>query len=144
MPRRAPTPCRQTGCAKLVATSGYCPDHQPVDTARRGQLARWSRPEETRLYHTARWVRERRLYLQLNPLCVECMREGSLMGATQVDHIEPHHGDVRKFFDLDNWQGLCIHCHSRKTARERRAQLAATGVAGQNPLPPSQSRRGLP
>ncbi|MCR8827199.1 HNH endonuclease [Photobacterium sp. TY 1-4] len=46
--------------------------------------------------------------------------------ATDVDHITPHKGDRRLFFDQSNWQSLCKSCHSRKTARE----VFHGGVAG--------------
>ncbi|ELK38933.1 HNH endonuclease, partial [Brevibacillus agri BAB-2500] len=38
--------------------------------------------------------------------------------ATVVDHIVPHKGDMRKFWDRMNWQALCASCHSKKTAKE--------------------------
>lgn len=39
--------------------------------------------------------------------------------AQHVDHIIPHRGDLRLFWDRTNWQGLCVGCHNRKTAQER-------------------------
>lgn len=38
--------------------------------------------------------------------------------ATDVDHIVPHKGNHELFWDRDNWQALCHHCHSVKTATE--------------------------
>jgi 5-methylcytosine-specific restriction protein A len=38
--------------------------------------------------------------------------------ATILDHITPHRGIHRLFWDQDNWQGLCVPCHGRKTYRE--------------------------
>ncbi|WP_407496877.1 HNH endonuclease [Pseudooceanicola sp. MF1-13] len=35
-----------------------------------------------------------------------------------MDHITPHKGDRKLFWDRSNWQALCHACHSRKTARE--------------------------
>lgn len=35
-----------------------------------------------------------------------------------VDHITPHGGDERLFWDEDNWQTLCAACHQEKTRRE--------------------------
>ncbi len=37
--------------------------------------------------------------------------------ATQVDHIIPHRGDPKLFWDRNNCQGACRPCHSRKTRR---------------------------
>ena len=30
--------------------------------------------------------------------------------ATVLDHIEPHKGDMTRFWDSTNWQGLCEWC----------------------------------
>ena len=38
--------------------------------------------------------------------------------ATEVDHITPHRGDRRLFFDGQNLQPMCRSCHAQKTARE--------------------------
>jgi 5-methylcytosine-specific restriction protein A len=40
--------------------------------------------------------------------------------ATVVDHIVPHRGDQRLFWDEANWAALCKPCHDAKTAREGR------------------------
>jgi 5-methylcytosine-specific restriction protein A len=52
-----------------------------------------------------------------NPWCVECSLNGKSVLATVVDHIRPHRGDRRLFWDRANWQGLCKRCHDAKTAR---------------------------
>ena len=64
--------------------------------------------------------------LAAEPLCRVCLeleKQGKIAGrdvrpSTEVDHIEPHKGDGKKFFDRDNLQGLCHRHHSEKTARE--------------------------
>lgn len=50
--------------------------------------------------------------------CVRCMKNGRYVRATVVDHIKPHCGDQRLFWDEDNWQALCKECHNRKTLTE--------------------------
>ncbi len=65
--------------------------------------------------YDARWRRMRKAFLQRHPLCVECMKEGKVTPATVVDHIVPHRGDPRLFWDVKNWQPLCKGCHDRKT-----------------------------
>lgn len=71
-----------------------------------------------RLYNSQKWRDERRLFLELNGNCVECMKEGiDIEPATVVDHIKPHRGDHDLFWDVDNWQGLCTYHHNLKTAR---------------------------
>lgn len=71
-----------------------------------------------RLYSDPRWVKAAKSWLRRNPLCVDCGELGVIEPATDVDHIKPHKGDRRLFWDRSNWQSLCHSCHSRKTARE--------------------------
>jgi 5-methylcytosine-specific restriction endonuclease McrA len=53
----------------------------------------------------------------LHPLCEECLGHGVAMPATVVDHIVPHRGDPKLFWDRSNWQALCKRCHDRKTGK---------------------------
>ena len=64
------------------------------------------------LYDAARYRKRRKIFLQNHPFC-SC---GAL--AEELDHIVPHKGDRKLFFDESNWQALCKSCHSRKTAAE--------------------------
>ncbi|MFW0778491.1 MAG: HNH endonuclease [Rickettsiales bacterium] len=65
-----------------------------------------------------------KLYLKANPLCVceEC--KGKVVPAQVVDHIRPHRGDERLFWDESNWQPLAKVCHDKKTMQEVRARGA--------------------
>lgn len=47
-----------------------------------------------------------------NVVCADCR----LAEATVVDHVRPHRGDRRLFWDRTNWQALCAPCHNKKTA----------------------------
>jgi 5-methylcytosine-specific restriction protein A len=78
------------------------------------------RPSAARRGYGPRWRRARAAYLARHPLCVPCESAGRLVAATVVDHVVPHRGDDRLFWDEDNWQGLCKRCHDGKTAREGR------------------------
>jgi shikimate kinase len=54
------------------------------------------------------------------------MKRGVACGevATVVDHIKPHRGDQALFWDKNNWQPLCTHCHaSLKQSAERRGSI---------------------
>jgi 5-methylcytosine-specific restriction protein A len=51
------------------------------------------------------------------PPCRECMIRGVVTEATDVDHIRPHRGNQRMFWDRNNWQALCGNCHKAKTGR---------------------------
>jgi 5-methylcytosine-specific restriction protein A len=46
------------------------------------------------------------------------MKEGKYVKATDVDHIVPHRGNSKLFWDQGNWQPLCHKHHSIKTRRE--------------------------
>jgi 5-methylcytosine-specific restriction enzyme A len=111
MPTKALTLCRYPGCANLVQ-SGYCDDHK-------GETASgWVRDEVVqRLYNSVKWKRIRRLQLSREPWCAACLAQGNYTEATDVDHIEPHGGDLDKFF-TGKLQSLCHSCHSTKTASE--------------------------
>ncbi len=56
------------------------------------------------------------IHLIHHPLCVMCDQEGFTVAATVVDHIKPHKGDERLFFDPDNLQSLCKPHHDSAKA----------------------------
>ncbi len=111
MPMKPKMPCRHPGCPELVEPgTKYCDKHKAMH------------PEEMRSAgsrgYDSRWRKARKKYLECHPLCVECMKEGRYTKATVVDHIVPHRGDQRLFWDRDNWQALCEYHHNVKTGRE--------------------------
>jgi len=80
------------------------------------------------LYGTARWKAIRALHLRQSPICVYCGR-----AATVADHVEPHKGDLTKFYE-GALQSLCKPCHdSSKKAEEARGEPIGCDVNG-NPL----------
>ena len=111
MPRRPNTPCQHPGCATLVPYgTKFCEKHKSLH------------PEEVRSagsrgYNRA-WQKARKQYLNAHPLCVKCMEEGRYVKATVVDHIIPHRGDKKLFWDQSNWQSLCKKHHDLKTGNE--------------------------
>ena len=108
MPRTPKRPCRYPGCPNLCEKGVYCLQHMEFssDRMRGGADARG---------YNAEWRRARKAFLQKHPLCAECGKEGKLTPATVVDHIIPHRGDKRLFWDEHNWQPLCKSCHDQKT-----------------------------
>ena len=51
-----------------------------------------------------------------SPVMSQCALEGRETPATQTDHVVPHRGDGRLFWDAEeNWQSLCAACGARKT-----------------------------
>ena len=65
----------------------------------------------------SRWQKARATFLQANPLCRICEKAGRLTCASVVDHIKPHKGDQRLFWDSANWQPLCKDCHDSTKRR---------------------------
>ena len=108
MPRIPDHPCAHPGCPRLVPRGKkYCGEHAALH------------PEEVRSAaargYTSRWAKARRRFLEVHPLCSECLKDGRYVKATDVDHIVPHRGDPQLFWDEGNWQALCHRCHSIKT-----------------------------
>lgn len=60
-----------------------------------------------------RWRKASQAFLRAHPRCALCPRP-----ASQVDHVRPHKGDMRLFWDRTNWQGLCASCHGSKSNRQ--------------------------
>ena len=108
MPKAPKRPCRYPGCPNLCDKGVYCSQHMQFSSDRMRGGA------ESRGYD-ARWRKARTAFLQRNPLCNECMKRGRITPATVVDHIIPHRGDRKLFWDEQNWQPLCKSCHDRKT-----------------------------
>lgn len=81
-------------------------------------LADRRRPTARERGYDHRWQIASKMFLKANPLCREHLKRGRLVRATQVDHIIPHRGNYELFWNKRNWQGLCIYCHSSKTAKE--------------------------
>jgi 5-methylcytosine-specific restriction endonuclease McrA len=66
-----------------------------------------------------KWQRFRERYLASHPLCRLCALEGKVVEATVLDHIIPHRGNMKLFWDVENnIQQICHTCHNRKTALE--------------------------
>ena len=107
MPKAPKRPCRYPGCPNLCDKGVYCSQHMQFSSDRMRGGA------ESRGYD-ARWRKARTAFLQRNPLCNECMKRGKITPATVVDHIIPHRGDRKLFWDESNWQPLCKCCHDRK------------------------------
>ena len=81
-------------------------------------------------YSTERWARIRRHQLLTHPLCAFCAERGVVDPATICDHVEPHHGDVNKFW-LGRLQSLCKPCHDgAKKVVEQRGYRTDIGLDG--------------
>lgn len=106
-PRR---PCTHPGCTALTET-GRCDKHireqrKSVDVARGTARERG---------YTALWDRLSKAFIK-GKLCAICKRAP----ATCTDHIIPHKGNTRLFWDVSNWQPACKACNDRKAVGEGR------------------------
>jgi 5-methylcytosine-specific restriction endonuclease McrA len=110
MPYAAPSIC---GCGKVVNRGLVCPCQQK---RRQESKARFDakRPSATARGYDNRWRQASKEHLSLN---ARCSHPGCNAYATVVDHITPHRGDMRLFWNKTNWQGLCAHHHN--SAKQR-------------------------
>lgn len=84
---------------------------------------RLSRAEIRALRSSAEYQRRRAAFLEANPLCVGCRREGRHVAGAEVDHVVPlHKGGA---FWEENWQPLCRPHHEAKTADENATRRPA-------------------
>lgn len=93
------------------------PHGQSTERRRKKEYDQWRGTAHERGYN-ARWRKVRAEFLSRRPLCVACEAEGRVELATDLDHIIPHRGDQKLFWDNKNLQGLCKSHHSLKTATE--------------------------
>ncbi|MAS42230.1 MAG: HNH endonuclease [Rhodobacteraceae bacterium] len=75
-------------------------------------------------YTTAAWARLRAAKLGATPLCEPCRRVGKLTAASVVDHKHAINLGGPAFPALDGLASMCPSCHSIKTNREDRPQMA--------------------
>ena len=106
-------PCKHPGCPKLTGGM-YCEEHAGLHASDRASASARG--------YDSRWNKARIRFLKAHPLCVECQKQGRLVKAAVVDHIVPHRGDGKLFWDEGNWQALCKNCHDHKTMTEDRYQ----------------------
>lgn len=71
----------------------------------RGQAGQYST-----LYTLKRWRAIRAAQLRRFPLCQFCMERGKVEAATICDHVQPHKGDMVKFWS-GPFMSLCKPCH---------------------------------
>ena len=111
--------CRGYGCGKLTE-AGWCDECRKkyVEHRKKG-FAKLDKNRESasKRGYGRLWRESREWFLNAKPSCVKCLEhKGQNIPATVVDHIVPHRGDMRLFWDQSNWQALCKKCHDVKTA----------------------------
>lgn len=100
--------CAAFPCAALAVNGAYCAQH--------------TRPRAPKqaddFYVSARWRRFRNWYLRQHPMCEQCEREGRLVPADMVDHVQELRDGGAPLTE-DNVQALCRKCHAVKTAETK-------------------------
>lgn len=94
--------------------------------------ARRNNPNRTLGFDTAAWKRLRQVILNRDPLCVMCLQRDEITASQHVDHKDNDPSNN----ELDNLQGLCGPCHSRKTAKDMGKRVAFGCDEHGNPLDP--------
>lgn len=115
MAMKAPRIC---ACGHRVASGVRCPCEQKTDAERKARFDR-RRPSSSQRGYSGTWDRARAEFLSKHRRCIRC---GGT--ANTVDHIIPHKGDQRLFWERKNWQPLCTPCHSGAKQSEERRILA--------------------
>ena len=120
MPKRPFRPCKYPVC-KTLTRDHYCEKHKDIANQQRKELQKRTdkkRGNANQRGYTYKWSKARKSFLEKNPLCVHCQQQGIVKAAEVVDHIIPHKGDQKLFWDKTNWQPLCKKCHDRKTVAQ--------------------------
>ena len=102
--------CRELGCNNLkTSRSAFCNIHGGEKTQKD--------KDNSKLYSTAYWKKQRVTQLSKAPLCQACLLEGKVVQAVAIDHIFPHRQDANKFKN-NLFQSLCVSHHTLKTQEE--------------------------
>ena len=111
--------CNGHGCFAIVEDgSGKC-QQCTATRAKKGGWSKWQKRRGSRQDrgYGANWERVRAVVLRRdNHLCQECLRNGRVHEAKEVDHIK---AKARGGSDAEsNLEVICHDCHRSKTARE--------------------------
>ena len=113
MPSKPPRLC---SCGNIVPSGERCACQIAGDRSRKARHDRL-RPTAAQRGYNHEWRKAREAYLANRP---RCAHPGCSSLATHVDHIIPHRGDDRLFWDRNNWQPLCAHHHNSTKQRLER------------------------
>lgn len=101
-------------CGKAVPSGTRCSCKAASDRARKARFDQ-QRPTARQRGYNGKWDKARATFLARHPRCARCNEAARI-----VDHVIPHKGDPKLFWDSGNWQPLCTSCHSGAKQREER------------------------
>ena len=112
MPYKSKKICPTPNCNTIIkGNESHCNEHRRTS---------WEiKREYNPFYSSKRWKNLSKAFRAKHPLCIECKKKGRDTIAKHTDHIIPI-ADGGAPLDWSNLQGLCIPCHSSKTAKEIR------------------------
>lgn len=107
--------CNHYGCPALVE-SGYCDKHKRTDSRKQYDKNRGSSTERGYDYT---WSKVRKLKLQINSLCEDCLSKQpqKLTPAVEVHHIQKITDAPELRLEISNMMSLCKPCHTIRTNR---------------------------
>ena len=82
-----------------------------MDTTTKRLVRKWTK--------TKAWQQLVLDVLEEQPFCIYCEASGGIEPAAVIDHIRPHRGNDKLFWDRNNLQPLCVCCHGSKSQHER-------------------------
>ncbi|MFM1524781.1 MULTISPECIES: HNH endonuclease [Helcococcus] len=107
MPRKPKSPCSYPGCPELV-DGRFCKKHEKEYNR---NYEKYQRDPRIKKRYGSQWRKIRKIYLNANPLCEECLKNNKYTKANEVHHILPlSRGGTHSFSNL---MALCKPCHSR-------------------------------
>jgi len=137
MPLLPSRPCNHSGCRELVSGDSLCPKHKQQAqirnmhashaNAKLAQQLDQGLAMSAKIHSSSQWRVVSKQVLALQPLCYDPFKihltKPSL--AVHSHHVEPLRYRPDLAFDMDNLRGLCIRCHSKIEALERRKKPTA-------------------
>ena len=76
-------------------------------------------------YNSSAWRKYRKLKLEINPHCEECIKKKQFVPGYYVDHIKPINEEGVLFPPFDELMTLCISCDARKRQKEAQRSKGA-------------------
>lgn len=101
-------------CGRTIAHSARC-QCEIASTRARNRRHDARRPTARQRGYSTDWEKARLEWLAYHPSCNMCGAP-----ATLVDHVKPHRGGKKLFWDWRNWQSLCAPCHNRHKQKQER------------------------